>query len=71
MPEKVSLPVSQECLEKLEERRQKWGHAEWDDTIGLALEIVDPAEFAAKVAERIAQPETPADGQDGGHGAAQ
>jgi hypothetical protein len=68
--EKISLPVSQATLEKLEQRRQKWEHAEWDDTIDLALEIVDSAEFAAGVADKLAESEGQG-GEGGANGAAQ
>lgn len=44
MDEMAQLPVTQATLERLEARRQKWGHDDFAATVALMLDMIDTAE---------------------------
>lgn len=48
----ATLPVGEELLEKLEDRRRKWNHDDFETTLLLLLEVVDFSE--SKAAEELA-----------------
>lgn len=44
MDQTAQLPVDQPTLERLEARRQRWGHEDFATTLAAMLDMIDAAE---------------------------